>query len=112
VLKGYNVRDELASRSAVPSGQAYILLLPSGQNSIILVPGANHVRKRNVCRENSQEIISIMYEIFPCSPLNFAQSWPSELSAPLSSALSSAGAVMLQREIPQSVNLAVAAAAR
>jgi ribokinase len=81
VLRTHNVRDSLAgvAEGGVPTGQAYILLQPGGHNSIILVPAANHA-------------------------------WPVEepLSPALTSALKSAAALLLQREIAQHVNIAAA----
>lgn len=69
-----------------PTGTAYILLFPDGDNAIVLLGGAN-------------------------------QRWPpaEQLCAPggkLSAALAEAVCVMLQREVPPHVNVAVAAAAR
>lgn len=84
ILKEQGVHDDLAGvAEGVPSGQAFILLQKGGQNSIILVAGANH-------------------------------SWPAEaaLSASIESSLRQAAVLMLQREIPQSVNECLAAAAR
>jgi len=75
------VDTALSLSSSGPSGQAMILLQPSGENSIILVPGANH-------------------------------DWPEKgLPEAVTTAISGAGCVMLQREIPDRINVLVAKAA-
>ena len=64
---------------ACPTGKAFIFLEPTGDNSIVIVQGAN------------------------------VEGWTNEnlFSAELETAIRSAGAVMLQREIPDFVNLEV-----
>lgn len=87
VLRENGVDYSTATQASVPSGQAYILSLKGGQNSIILVGAANH-------------------------------SWPEETEAAgalpveLQAALQTVAVVMLQREIPERINLAVATAAQ
>jgi sugar/nucleoside kinase (ribokinase family) len=75
-----------ATLASTPTGTAYILLFDDGDNAILLLGGAN-------------------------------QSWPPPdalcvAASPLSGAMEGAVAVMLQREVPAYVNVAVARAAR
>ncbi|KAJ4975889.1 hypothetical protein NE237_000995 [Protea cynaroides] len=72
----------LTTVSAAPTGHAVVMLQPNGQNSIIIVGGAN----------------------MSC--------WPNKLSDEDLEAVRNAGIVLLQREIPDSVNIQVAKAAR
>ncbi|KAI8473299.1 MAG: Ribokinase-like protein [Monoraphidium minutum] len=81
-LAGCGVRLDYLGATEGPSGTAVILLQPSGENSIIIVGGANQD----------------------------ARSWA--LPPPALDLLRSAGAVLLQREVPEDVNIAVAKAAR
>ena len=84
VLKDEGVSDDLSGvAEGVPSGQAFILLQRGGQNSIILVAGANHA-------------------------------WPDSaaLLPRLEPSLHQSRVLMLQREIPQSINESLASAAR
>lgn len=73
----------VARHPSASTGQAYILLQPRGENSIIVIGGAN-------------------------------QLWPEAqpLSVAASEAISLASCLLLQREIPERVNVAAAAAAR
>ncbi|XVF79334.1 hypothetical protein PTKIN_Ptkin14bG0213200 [Pterospermum kingtungense] len=66
----------------VPTGHAVVMLQSDGQNSIIIVGGAN----------------------MSC--------WPEKLSDQVLDVVKKAGIVLLQREIPDSVNIQVAEAAR
>ncbi|XP_021288825.1 uncharacterized protein LOC110420006 [Herrania umbratica] len=68
--------------SGVPTGHAVVMLQSDGQNSIIIVGGAN----------------------MSC--------WPDKLSDQDLDVIKKAGIVLLQREIPDSVNIQVAMAAR
>ncbi|XAR56412.1 Ribokinase [Bertholletia excelsa] len=74
--------DHLNTVSAAPTGHAVVMLQSDGQNSIIIVGGAN----------------------MSC--------WPETLSEEDLKLVRSAGIVLLQREIPDSVNIQVAKAAR
>ncbi|XP_042493142.1 ribokinase [Macadamia integrifolia] len=74
--------DHLTIVSAAPTGHAVVMLQPDGQNSIIIVGGAN----------------------MSC--------WPDKLSDEDLQAVRNAGVVLLQREIPDSVNIQVAKAAK
>ncbi|XP_010247420.1 PREDICTED: uncharacterized protein LOC104590447 [Nelumbo nucifera] len=73
--------DHLNTVSAVPTGHAVVMLQSDGQNSIIIVGGAN----------------------MSC--------WPEKLSDEDLELVRKAGIVLLQREIPDSVNIQVAKAA-
>ncbi|KAA8524057.1 hypothetical protein F0562_010512 [Nyssa sinensis] len=82
-LEGGGVQlDHLNTVSAAPTGHAVVMLQSDGQNSIIIVGGAN----------------------MSC--------WPETLSDENLEAVRNAGIVLLQREIPDSVNVQVAKAAR
>ncbi|GBF91895.1 hypothetical protein Rsub_05000 [Raphidocelis subcapitata] len=81
-LEGCGVRLDHLAATEGPSGTAVILLQPSGENSIIIVGGANQD----------------------------SRSWA--LPPAAEALLRTAGAVLLQREVPESVNTAVAEAAR
>jgi ribokinase len=70
--------DHLSTVSAAPTGHAVVMLQSDGQNSIIIVGGAN------MC----------------C--------WPETLSDEDLKVVRSAGIVLLQREIPEVVNIQVA----
>lgn len=74
--------DYLTTVSAAPTGHAVVMLQGDGQNSIIIVGGAN----------------------MSC--------WPETLSVEDLELVRNAGIVLLQREIPDSVNIQVAKAAR
>uniref|UniRef100_A0A803NXU4 Ribokinase n=1 Tax=Cannabis sativa TaxID=3483 RepID=A0A803NXU4_CANSA len=74
--------DRLSTVDASPTGHAVVMLQSDGQNSIIIVGGAN----------------------MSC--------WPETLSDKDSELVRNAGIVLLQREIPDSVNIQVAQAAR
>ncbi|KAF4386838.1 hypothetical protein F8388_006793 [Cannabis sativa] len=74
--------DRLSTVDASPTGHAVVMLQSDGQNSIIIVGGAN----------------------MTC--------WPETLSDKDSELVRNAGIVLLQREIPDSVNIQVAKAAR
>lgn len=74
--------DHLSVLGNVPTGHAVVMLQSDGQNSIIIVGGAN----------------------MSC--------WPESLPDQDLKLLRSAGIVLLQREIPDSVNIQVAKAAR
>lgn len=74
--------DHLSVLGNVPTGHAVVMLQSDGQNSIIIVGGAN------MC------------------------SWPQSLPDEHLELLRSAGIVLLQREIPDSVNIQVAKAAK
>ncbi|MCL7043617.1 hypothetical protein MKW94_019173 [Papaver nudicaule] len=76
------VIDHLNTVSSVPTGHAVVMLQADGQNSIIIVGGAN----------------------MSC--------WPNTLSDQDLDVIKKAGIVLLQREIPDSVNIQVAKAAR
>lgn len=78
-LEGGGVRiDYLTSVSNAPTGHAVVMLQPDGQNSIIIVGGAN----------------------MSC--------WPNNLSDENLEIVRNAGILLLQREIPDSVNIQVA----
>lgn len=82
-LEGGGVHlDHLNIVSAAPTGHAVVMLQADGQNSIIIVGGAN------MC----------------C--------WPDTLTDQDLEVVRNAGVVLLQREIPDSVNIQVAKAAR
>ena len=70
--------DRLSTVDASPTGHAVVMLQSDGQNSIIIVGGAN----------------------MSC--------WPDSLSDEDSELVRNAGIVLLQREIPDSVNIQVA----
>ncbi|KAK6946579.1 LOW QUALITY PROTEIN: Carbohydrate kinase PfkB [Dillenia turbinata] len=74
--------DHLNTVASVPTGHAVVILQSDGQNSIIIVGGAN----------------------MSC--------WPETLSDLDLEVVRNAGIVLLQREIPDSVNIQVAKAAR
>ncbi|KAK6157493.1 hypothetical protein DH2020_011741 [Rehmannia glutinosa] len=74
--------DYLAAVDEAPTGHAVVMLQAGGQNSIIIVGGAN----------------------MAC--------WPESLSQEDLEVVKNAGIVLLQREIPDSVNIQVAKAAR
>lgn len=74
--------DHLNTVSSAPTGHAVVMLQADGQNSIIIVGGAN----------------------MSC--------WPHTLSNQDLDIIKNAGIVLLQREIPDSVNIQVAKAAR
>ncbi|XP_062087251.1 ribokinase [Humulus lupulus] len=74
--------DRLSTVDASPTGHAVVMLQSDGQNSIIIVGGAN----------------------MSC--------WPDSLSDEDSELVRNAGIVLLQREIPDPVNIQVAKAAR
>lgn len=82
-LRGAGVRlDNLAVVAAAPTGHAVVMLQSNGENSIIYIGGAN----------------------LSC--------WPSALPRQHLDLVAQAGIVLLQREIPDSVNAQVAQAAR
>ncbi|KAK1326052.1 hypothetical protein QJS10_CPA01g01620 [Acorus calamus] len=82
-LRGGGVRlDRLSAVAGAPTGHAVVMLQPDGENSIIIVGGAN------MC----------------C--------WPDEVSEEDLEVVRGAGIVLLQREIPDAVNVQVAQAAR
>ncbi|XP_077227462.1 pfkB-like carbohydrate kinase family protein [Tasmannia lanceolata] len=82
-LEGGGVHlDYLKTVSQVPTGHAVVMLQNDGQNSIIIVGGAN----------------------MSC--------WPQKLSDEDLDVVRKAGILLLQREIPDSVNIQVAMAAR
>jgi ribokinase len=70
--------DYLNTVDAAPTGHAVVMLQPDGQNSIIIVGGAN------------------------------MNCWPEPLSEKELEVVRNAGIVLLQREIPDSVNIQVA----
>lgn len=70
--------DHLAVVPSVPTGNAVVMLQPGGQNSIIIVGGAN------------------------------MSGWPNVLPRQHFEVVASAGIVLLQREIPDHVNVEVA----
>ncbi|GAB4849280.1 hypothetical protein Ancab_004080 [Ancistrocladus abbreviatus] len=74
--------DRLKNVSGAPTGHAVVMLQSDGQNSIILVGGAN----------------------MSC--------WPEKLSDEDLEIVRNAGIILLQREIPDSVNIQVAKAAK
>ncbi|KAG6600489.1 rbsK [Cucurbita argyrosperma subsp. argyrosperma] len=74
--------DHLTTVAAAPTGHAVVMLQSGGQNSIIIVGGAN------------------------------MNCWPVALSDSDLEIIRTAGIVLLQREIPDSVNIQVAKAAR
>ncbi|XP_052177739.1 ribokinase [Diospyros lotus] len=74
--------DHLRTVADVPTGHAVVMLQSNGQNSIIIVGGAN------------------------------VSCWPDALSDQNLELVRNAGIVLLQREIPDSVNIQVAKAAR
>ncbi|KAL6959146.1 ribokinase [Sarracenia purpurea var. burkii] len=74
--------DHMNTVSAAPTGHAVVMLQSDGQNSIIIVGGAN----------------------MSC--------WPDALSEDDLEVLRNAGIVLLQREIPDSVNIQVAKVAK
>lgn len=74
--------DYLTTVAAAPTGHAVVMLQSDGQNSIIIVGGAN------------------------------MNCWPQTLSVEDLEVVKNAGIVLLQREIPDSVNIQVAKAAR
>ena len=80
MLLDKSVDTSLAVQSNVPNGQAFIFLTESGENSIILVGGSN------------------------------MSGWdaPADVQQHLEDAMAGAAAVMLQREIPDDINVAVA----
>lgn len=80
--KGGVYLDHLKNVSEAPTGHAVVMLQSDGQNSIIIVGGAN----------------------MSC--------WPEKLSDEDLEVVNNAGIVLLQREIPDSVNIQVAKAAR
>ncbi|KAJ4829295.1 hypothetical protein Tsubulata_000992 [Turnera subulata] len=79
---GVNLGHLRAVAGGVPTGSAVVMLQPDGQNSIIIVGGAN------------------------------TSGWPSRLTPPDLELVRNAGIVLLQREIPDSVNIQVAEAAK
>lgn len=82
-LDGGGVRlDYLTTVDSAPTGHAVVMLQPDGQNSIIIVGGAN----------------------MSC--------WPETIPEEKLEAVKNAGIVLLQREIPDSVNIQVAKAAK
>ncbi|GLT25017.1 hypothetical protein SLA2020_001730 [Shorea laevis] len=82
-LKGGGVRlDYLKNVTGAPTGHAVVMLQSDGQNSIIIVGGAN------------------------------MNCWPERLSDEDLEVVKNAGAILLQREIPDSVNIQVAKAGR
>lgn len=81
-LRAAGVDDTLLTAVPGPSGQAYILLQKGGENSIIVAPGANAQWGR-LLGDSASDIS-------------------------LAAAIAQAGAVLLQREIPEAVNLHVA----
>ncbi|KAI3695297.1 hypothetical protein L1987_78292 [Smallanthus sonchifolius] len=82
-LEGGGVRtDHVNEISQVPTGHAVVMLQSDGQNSIIIVGGAN------MC------------------------GWPDDLDNTDLEIVKNAGIVLLQREIPDSINIQVAKAAR
>ncbi|XP_031499882.1 ribokinase isoform X2 [Nymphaea colorata] len=74
--------DRVSRNEDAPTGHAVVMLQPDGQNSIIIVGGAN------MC----------------C--------WPDQLPAEDVDVIEKAGVVLLQREIPDRVNIQVAKVAR
>ncbi|XP_024967084.1 uncharacterized protein LOC112506963 [Cynara cardunculus var. scolymus] len=74
--------DQLNTVAEVPTGHAVVMLQSDGQNSIIIVGGAN------MC------------------------GWPQNLANDDLEIVKNAGIVLLQREIPDSINIQVAKAAR
>ncbi|KAF7836599.1 ribokinase isoform X1 [Senna tora] len=74
--------DHLATVGSAPTGHAVVMLQSDGQNSIIIVGGAN------------------------------MNGWPESLSDENLGVVRNAGIVLLQREIPDSVNIQVAKAAK
>ncbi|MCD7449011.1 hypothetical protein HAX54_048094 [Datura stramonium] len=82
LLSGGVYLDHLTTVSNAPTGHAVVMLQSDGQNSIIIVGGAN----------------------MSC--------WPEKLSDEDLEVVRSAGIVLLQREIPDFVNIQVAKAAR
>ncbi|KAG2681543.1 hypothetical protein I3760_11G150400 [Carya illinoinensis] len=74
--------DYLNTVAAAPTGHAVVMLQSDGQNSIIIVGGAN------------------------------MNCWPETISEEALEVVKNAGIVLLQREIPDSVNIQVAKAAR
>lgn len=74
--------DYVKSLTGVPTGHAVVMLQSDGQNSIIIVGGAN------------------------------MSSWPEQFSDEDLEVVRKAGIVLLQREVPDSVNIQVAEAAR
>lgn len=82
-LEGGGVHiDHLSTVAGAPTGHAVVMLQSDGQNSIIIVGGAN------------------------------MSSWPETLSPQDLEVVRNAGIVLLQREIPDSVNIQVAKAAK
>ncbi|KAH6780838.1 pfkB-like carbohydrate kinase family protein [Perilla frutescens var. hirtella] len=82
-LKGGGVfLDRLTTVAGAPTGHAVVMLQSDGQNSIIIVGGANMV------------------------------GWPESLTPEDLEVVKNAGIVLLQREIPDSINIQVAKAAR
>ncbi|KAL6205930.1 hypothetical protein ACLB2K_023182 [Fragaria x ananassa] len=82
-LRGGGVHlDHLSSVGGAPTGHAVVMLQGDGQNSIIIVGGAN----------------------MSC--------WPERLSDEDLRVVRSAGIVLLQREVPEEVNIQVAKAAK
>ncbi|RZB66036.1 Ribokinase isoform B [Glycine soja] len=82
-LRGGGVRlDSLTVVASAPTGHAVVMLQSNGQNSIIIIGGAN----------------------MSC--------WPSTLPRQHLDLVAQAGIVLLQREIPDAVNVQVAQAAR
>ncbi|KAK4255992.1 hypothetical protein QN277_008915 [Acacia crassicarpa] len=74
--------NHLTTVGCAPSGHAVVMLQPDGQNSIIVVGGAN------------------------------MSGWPETLTEENLETVRNAGIVLLQREIPDSVNIQVAKAAK
>ncbi|KAL5151432.1 Ribokinase [Glycine soja] len=82
-LRGGGVRlDNLAVVASAPTGHAVVMLQSNGQNSIIIIGGSN------------------------------MSGWPSTLPRQHLDLVAQAGIVLLQREIPDAVNVQVAQAAR
>lgn len=82
-LDGLGVHlDRLTTESSSPTGHAVVMLQPNGQNSIIIVGGANMACWPDILCDEDLEIVR------------------------------NAGIVLLQREIPDHVNIQVAKAAR
>ncbi|KAI4333447.1 hypothetical protein L6164_018260 [Bauhinia variegata] len=82
-LESVGVRlDHLTAVGSAPTGHAVVMLQLNGQNSIIIVGGAN------------------------------MNCWPETLSEEKLKIVNKAGIILLQREIPDSVNIQVAKAAR
>lgn len=94
-LDDCNVSYDLASTVSCPSGQAYVMVEPNGENSIIIVSGANGQWPSTITINTTGNSTD---ECF--------------LTVEREKAIQNAAVVLLQREIPDEINLLVAKTAQ